>query len=164
MPCCCLARSECVLAVSIYGVATSVALLSVLGLHGHDFGPGFSPFTTEILHQVCLATYTVCLMTNLLLFLGLLVPLRPLLVPWLVAHSVLVLALTAASVNYLVLYSYVDCTGDCTVLLGLSVSLVVAITTILYCIYVVQDYFDILKYEQRARRKSHSEEKQVTSL
>ena len=59
MPCCCLARSECVLAVSIYGVATSVALLSVLGLHGHDFGPGFSPFTTEILHQVCLATYAV---------------------------------------------------------------------------------------------------------
>ena len=87
-------------------------------------------------------------MTNLLLFLGLLVPLRPLLVPWLVAHSVLVLALTAASVNYLVLYSYVDCRGDCTVLLGLSISLVVAIVTILYCIYVVQDYFDILKYEQ----------------
>ena len=90
-------------------------------------------------------------MTNLLLFLGLLVPLRPLLVPWLVAHSVLVLALSAASVNYLVLYSYVDCKGDCTVLLGLSVSLVVAITTILYCIYVVQDYFDILKYEQAGK-------------
>jgi len=88
-------------------------------------------------------------MTNLLLFLGLLAPLRPLLVPWLVAHSVLILALSAASLNYLVLYSRVDCgAGGCTVLLGLSVSLVVAITTILYCIYVVQDYFDIIKYEQ----------------
>jgi len=47
-----------VLAVSIYGVAASSALLSVLGLHGHNFGPGFSPFTTEILHQVTAAADT----------------------------------------------------------------------------------------------------------
>ncbi len=37
----------------------SIFLLAVLGLHGHEFGPGFSPFTTEILHQVCLAIYAV---------------------------------------------------------------------------------------------------------
>ena len=30
-----------------------------LGLHGHDFGAGFSTFTTDILHQVCLSVYGV---------------------------------------------------------------------------------------------------------
>ena len=59
MSCSCLSRSESVLIVSIYGVSVSVALLSVLGLHGHEFGPGFSPFTTDILHQVCLSVYGV---------------------------------------------------------------------------------------------------------
>ena len=103
MPCCCLARSDCVLAISIYGVSISVALLSVLGLHGHDFGPGFSSVTTEILHNTALSVYAVCLVTNLLLFIGLLLPSpeRYLLVPWLASHTLLVVALMAASLYYL---------------------------------------------------------------
>ena len=68
--------------------------------------------------KVCLATYTVCLLTNLLLFLGLVLPLRPLLLPWLAAHSTLAVALTTAATHYLVLFTHTDCSGDCTVLLG----------------------------------------------
>ena len=101
MPCCCLARSDCVLAVSIYGIAVSVALLSVLGLHGHDFGPGFSVIASDILHKTALSTYTVCLLTNILLFLGLLLPERLLLLPWLVSHTLLVVALLPAASYYL---------------------------------------------------------------
>ena len=106
MPCCCLARSDCVPAISIYGVSISVALLSVLGLHGHDFGPGFSAVTTEILHNTALSVYAVCLVTNLLLFLGLLLPSpeRYLLIPWLASHTLLVVALMAASLYYLGLF------------------------------------------------------------
>ena len=48
-------------------------------------------------------------MTNLLLFLGLLLPLRPLLVPWLTSHVLLCLALTAFSCFYLILYVQTDC-------------------------------------------------------
>ena len=101
MPCCCLARSDCVLAVPIYGIAVSVALLSVLGLHGHDFGPGFSEIASDILHKTALSTYTVCLLTNILLFLGLLLPERLLLLPWLVSHTLLVVALLPAASYYL---------------------------------------------------------------
>ena len=98
MPWCCLPRSDCVLAISIYGVSVSVALLSVLGLHGHDFGPGFSPVTTEILHKTALSVYAVCLITNIILFIGLILPHteKLLLVPWLVSHTLLVVALMAA--------------------------------------------------------------------
>ena len=39
-----------------------------------------------------------------------------------------------------------------------SVSLVVAIGTLLYCIYVVQDYFDILKYERKEAQEKKNEE------
>ena len=104
MPCCCLAsRADCVLAISIYGVSISVALLSVLGLHGHDFGPGFSGVTTEILHKTALAVYAVCLVANIILFIGLVLPHteKLLLVPWLISHTLLVLALMAASLYYL---------------------------------------------------------------
>ena len=86
----------------------------------------------------------VSLTTSLLLFLGLLFPLRPLLLPWLAAHALLCLCLVVASLNYLVgilkkmsiqisklckrycqvLYTQVDCDNNaCTILLGLSVSL-----------------------------------------
>ena len=111
MPCCCLAtRSDCVLAISIYGVSISVALLSVLGLHGHDFGPGFSIVTTEILHKSALSVYAMCLVANIILFIGLVLPHteKLLLVPWLISHTLLVLALMAASLYYLginILYS-----------------------------------------------------------
>ena len=103
MPCCCLAQSDCVLVISIYGVSVSVALLSVLGLHGHDFGPGFSPITTEILHKTALSVYGICLLANILLFVGnLLTKHRKLfLIPWLVCHTLLVVALMAASLYYL---------------------------------------------------------------
>ena len=109
MPCCCLAsRSDCVLAISIYGVSISVALLSVLGLHGHDFGPGFSNVTTEILHKTALSVYAVCLVANIILFIGLILPHteKLLLVPWLVSHTLLVLALMAASLYYLGIKHY----------------------------------------------------------
>ena len=119
MPCCCLARSECVIAVSIYGISISAALLSVLGLHGHDFGPGFSIMAEDILHKVALSTYAVCLVTNILLLLGLLLPERLLLLPWLVSHLLLVVALLPAASYYLVLYTTVECWDNCTVLLGL---------------------------------------------
>ena len=167
MPCCCLAtRSDCVLAISIYGVSISVALLSVLGLHGHDFGPGFSGVTTEILHKTALSVYAVCLVANIILFIGLVLPHteKLLLVPWLISHTLLVLALMAASLYYLgniilcffffvtliisVLYTSLLCLDDCTVLLGYSISIIVAIITLLYCIYVVQDYFDALQHIQ----------------
>lgn len=39
-----------------------------------------------------------------------------------------------------------------------SVTLVVAIGTLLYCIYVVQDYFDILKYELKEPQEKKNEE------
>ncbi len=39
-------------------------------------------------------------------------------------------------------------------LTGLAGSLVVAILIITYCIYLVQDFFDILKYEIRANQKA----------
>jgi len=100
-------------------------------------------------------------MTNLLLFLGLILPLRPLLVPWLAAHVLLCLALTAASLYYLVLYVETDCvdedgggSGDraCTQMLGYAVSLIGAVCVLAYCIYIVQDFFDILKYEIRRER------------
>ena len=110
MPCCCLAsRSDCVLAISIYGVSISVALLSVLGLHGHDFGPGFSNVTTEILHKTALSVYAVCLVANIILFIGLILPHteKLLLVPWLVSHTLLVLALMAASLYYLGRYNII---------------------------------------------------------
>ena len=170
MPCCCLAtRADCVLAISIYGVSISVALLSVLGLHGHDFGPGFSSVTTEILHKTALSVYAVCLLANIILFIGLVLPRteKLLLVPWLVSHTLLVVALMAASLYYLgniihypqwlfrgirfvisVLYTSLLCLDDCTVLLGYSISIIVAIITLLYCIYVVQDYFDALQHIQ----------------
>ena len=170
MPCCCLAtRSDCVLAISIYGVSISVALLSVLGLHGHDFGPGFSIVTTEILHKSALSVYAMCLVANIILFIGLVLPHteKLLLVPWLISHTLLVLALMAASLYYLgmniilsvafswylqfiisVLYTSLLCLDDCTVLLGYSISIIVAIITLLYCIYVVQDYFDALQHIQ----------------
>jgi len=60
----------------------------------------------------------VCLLTNLLLFLGLVLPLRRLLLPWLAAHSTLAVALTTAATHYLILFTHTDCSGDCTVLLG----------------------------------------------
>ena len=171
MPCCCLAtRSDCVLAISIYGVSISVALLSVLGLHGHDFGPGFSIVTTEILHKSALSVYAVCLVANIILFIGLVLPHteKLLLVPWLISHTLLVVTLMAASLYYLginiitfysrwlflvqfiisVLYTSLLCLDDCTVLLGYSISIIVAIITLLYCIYVVQDYFDALQHIQ----------------
>jgi len=37
---------------------------------------------------------------------------------------------------------------------GLAGSLVVAILILTYCIYLVQDFFDILKYEIRANQKA----------
>ena len=43
----------------------------------------------------------ICLLANLLLFLGLVLPLRPLLIPWLTAHSLLCVALACAFVHYL---------------------------------------------------------------
>jgi len=149
--CCCLAtRADCVLVISIYGVSVSVALLSVLGLHGHDFGPGFSPRTTEALHQAALAVYGVSLATNLVLLVGLLLPNteKLLLVPWLLAHTLLVMALMAAALYYLVLYTSLLCLDDCTVLLGYSISIIAAIITLLYCIYIVQDHFDALLDQQ----------------
>jgi len=144
---------ESALLVSIYGVAVSVALLSVLGLRGHEFGPGVSPYTTDILHQVCLSVYGICLMTNLLLFLGLVLPLRPLLVPWLLGHTLLAVALGSASVYYLVLYVNTECGGDCTVLLAYATSLVGAVIILTYCIYLVQDFFDVLKYEVKEKKE-----------
>ena len=48
-------------------------------------------------------------MTNLLLFLGLVLPLRPLLVPWLTSHVLLCFALAAFSCYYLILYVQTDC-------------------------------------------------------
>jgi uncharacterized membrane protein YcjF (UPF0283 family) len=39
---------------------------------------------------------------------------------------------------------------------GLAGSLVVAIVIITYCIYLVQDFFDILKYEMRASQKQEA--------
>lgn len=130
-------------------------------------------------------------MTNLLLFLGLLLPLRPLLVPWLTSHVLLCFALTAFSCYYLILYVQTDCESleacsqlvepyqaynprpylisdaksglntysadspyhdsdqdrigcsgsrqtACTVLLGYSSSIVVAIILLTYLIYLVQ--------------------------
>ncbi len=47
------------------------------------------------------ASVQICLLANLLLFLGLVLPLRPLLVPWLTAHSLLCLALACAFFHYL---------------------------------------------------------------
>ena len=47
-----------------------------------------------------------------------------------------------------VLYTSLLCLDDCTVLLGYSISIIVAIITLLYCIYVVQDYFDALQHIQ----------------
>jgi len=149
MTCCCLSRSECVLIISIYCIATSVALLSVLGLHGHHFGPGFSPFLTGILHNIFLTVYSVSLATSLLLFLGLLLPLRYLLVPWLVSHLLLCVSLSCFSLYYLILYSSVSCEDSCSLLLVLSSCLVLAVVTLLYCIYVVQDIFDRLKYQEK---------------
>ena len=46
------------------------------------------------------------------------------------------------------LYTSLLCLDDCTVLLGYSISIIVAIITLLYCIYVVQDYFDALQHIQ----------------
>ena len=46
--------------------------------------------------------FQVSLTTSLLLFLGLVLPLRPLLLPWLAAHALLALCLVVASLNYLV--------------------------------------------------------------
>lgn len=193
MACCfTLSRGETVLLVSVYGTAASVALLSVLGLHGHDFGAGFSTFTTDILHQVCLSVYGICLMTNLLLFLGLLLPLRPLLVPWLTSHVLLCLALTAFSCYYLILYVQTDCQSwspctylkdtkyvtlplsdpsnfkvdvnclesgqvACNDLLGYSSSLVAALIILTYLIYLVQDFFDKLRYELKDLNKHRSQ-------
>lgn len=152
--CCCPHRGEAALLVSIYSVAVSVALLSVLGFRGHQFGPGVSVLTTEILHQICLAIYAVSLTTSLLLLLGLLLPLRPLLLPWLAAHAILCVCLVTASLNYLVLYTQVECgNGDCTVLLGLSASLVIAVLVLLYCLYVVQDWLDMLTHDQGVKRR-----------
>ena len=119
MPCCCLARSECVIAVSIYGISISAALLSVLGLHGHDFGPGFSVMAEDYLHKIALSTYSVCLVTNIILLLGLLLPERLLLLPWLGSHLLLVVALLPAASYYLVLYTTVECWDNCNVLLAL---------------------------------------------
>ena len=48
-------------------------------------------------------------MTNLLLFLGLVLPLRPLLVPWLTSHVLLCFALAAFSCYYLILYVQTEC-------------------------------------------------------
>ena len=92
-------------------------------------------------------------MTNLLLFLGLVLPLRPLLVPWLAAHSLLCLALGSAFLNYLVLYVNTDCGGECSILLGYAASMVAAMVVLMYCIYLVQDFFDILKYTIRQKEK-----------
>lgn len=151
---CCPNRGEAALLVSIYSAAVSVSLLAVLGLRGHDFGPGVSVLTTELLHHVCLAVYAVSLTTSLLLFLGLLFPLRPLLFPWLAAHALLCLCLVVASLNYLVLYTQVDCDNNaCTILLGLSASLVVAVLVLLYCLYVVQDWLDMLTHDQGVKKK-----------
>lgn len=166
--CCCLPRSDCVLAISIYGVSISVALLAVLGLHGHDFGPGFSNQTTEVLHKTSLSVYAICLSTNLLVFLGILMASSEkwFLIPWLVSHTLLVVALMAASLYYLVLYTTFVCLDDCTILLGYSISIIVAIVTLLYCIYVVQDHFDVLVHQQKLKKKAESLKKipQVTSL
>jgi len=151
---CCPNRGEAALLVSIYSAAVSVSLLAVLGLRGHDFGPGVSVLTTELLHHVCLAVYAVSLTTSLLLFLGLLFPLRPLLFPWIAAHALLCLCLVVASLNYLVLYTQVDCDNNaCTILLGLSASLVVAVLVLLYCLYVVQDWLDMLTHDQGVKKK-----------
>lgn len=100
---CCLTRSDCVLVISIYGVSISVALLSVLGLHGHDFGPGFSDTTTNSLHITALSVYSVCLVTNILLFIGIILPYpeKFLLLPWLVSHTILAIALMALALYYL---------------------------------------------------------------
>ena len=113
----CLTRAECSLLLAIYGVSVSAALLSVLGLSGHQFGPGFSSSLTDILHHSCLIVYSVSLVTNLSLMVGLLLTLPWLLVPWLLAHSLLVLALAAASLYYLVKYTEEDCSSDCYLLL-----------------------------------------------
>ncbi len=100
-------------------------------------------------------------MTNLLLFLGLVLPLRPLLIPWLASHSLLSLALSSASVYYLVLYVLTDeCGEDCPILIGLACTLISAVIVLAYCIYLVQDYFDVLKYVIREKKeKSRKEEK-----
>merc|ERR1711879_280197 len=125
--------------------------------------------TTEILHKTALSVYAVCLFTNIILFIGLILPHteKLLLVPWLVSHTLLVVALMAASLYYLVLYTSLLCLDDCTVLLGYSISIIVAIITLLYCIYVVQDYFDALQHVQKLRKKAKQiavKAPQVTSL
>lgn len=47
-----------------------------------------------------------------------------------------------------VLYTSLLCLDDCTVLLGYSISIIAAIITLLYCIYIVQDHFDALLDQQ----------------
>ena len=120
----CILKLQLFKALSLWSSFTNRTFLSA----GHDFGPGVSTLTTELLHHVCLAVYAVCsvplfflyvelqithfkiypchyhdrhhnrqicnlqitnckmfqvsLTTSLLLFLGLLLPLRPLLLPW----------------------------------------------------------------------------------
>ena len=55
------------------------------------------------------------------------------------------------------------CLDDCTVLLGYSISIIVAIITLLYCIYVVQDYFDALQHIQVKEGFSFSLDIQIFS-
>lgn len=49
---------------------------------------------------------------------------------------------------FLVLYTSLYCEDDCILLLGYSISIILAIITLLYSLYIVQDFFDRLLHHQ----------------
>ena len=81
-----------------------------------------------------------------------------LLVPWLLSHSLLCVALGCVSLYYLVLFVDTECPAagglDCTSLLAYASTLVAAIVVLMYSIYLVQDFFDVLKYTTKTKSKT----------